>query len=248
MQIANVLRYAALLCLAVPAESAKKVEVKESLIDSSVVDMQWFGNDQKTVLVQTSRGRLYRSTNAGSAWNDITDKLKGGSEDGAYFTVDKIVKSPADPLTVMVAGSKKSHFLSTNGGETWRRIRQKATIHTFLFHHKRPKWALLSTWTTACEGKKSKPKKSSSDDDDDSNKDDDDSKDDSSPCNHMLYITKDMGRTFTQVASYVVQFNWGDKSQRQEDRIYFSHFRKKSGDQPKLHLWSEDVDFSYTDN
>merc|ERR1719414_2223518 len=57
-----------------------------------------------------------------------------------------------------------------------------------------------------------------------------------------------MGKTFTQVATYVVQFSWGDVSHKQQDRIYFSHFRTKKGDQKKLMVWSEDVDFSYTDN
>jgi hypothetical protein len=221
----------------------KKVSVKEVVFDSAVADIQWLGSDQQTVLVQTNKGRLYRSTNGGEKWNDITDNLKEKSLESGAFVVDKVVKSQADLDVVMVAGISRSHFISVNRGETWRRVRQRATIHTFLFHKTRPKWALLSTWTAACEANKPKQKKKSDDDDDDADKGSDDG-----PCNHMLYITKDMGRTFTQVTSYVVQFSWGDVSHDQQDRIYFTHFRQKKGDQPKLYAWSENVDFACTDD
>ena len=38
--------------------------------------------------------------------------------------------------------------------------------------------------------------------------DEDSKKKDSGPCNHMLFVTKDLGKTFTLVTSYVVQFAW----------------------------------------
>jgi len=225
--------------------TSKKVSVNEVTFDSAVADIQWLSEDLRTVLVQSQKGRLYRSTDGGNKWNDITDQLKGSgsysSGSSSTMAVDKILKSPAEPSTVMVTGTKQSHFVSTDGGGTWRSVRQKSTIHTWLFHKTRPKWALLSTWTDACEANKRKKKKSSSDDDDDS-------KPDTGPCNHMLYITKDLGMTFTLVTSYVVQFSWGDTALSQQDRIYFTHFRTKTGDQPKLYVWTESVDFAYTLN
>mmetsp|Transcript_14973 Transcript_14973/g.47169 ORF Transcript_14973/g.47169 Transcript_14973/m.47169 type:complete len:873 (+) Transcript_14973:76-2694(+) len=226
-----------LLCLAAHVASGKKVEVNEVTFDSAVADIQWFGADQRTVLVQTNSGRLYRSTDGGNKWSEISDQLKLDSTDSSSpsITVDQIIKSQADPSTLLIAGTKRSHYLSVNAGATWRRVRQKSTIHTFMFHPKRPKWALLSTWTDACEGKSAKSKDGSDDGDD-------------GPCNHMLYLTKDLGKTFTLVSSYVVQFNWGDVSHSQQDRIYFTHFRQKTGDQPKLYMWSENVDFAYTDD
>mmetsp|Transcript_124552 Transcript_124552/g.248482 ORF Transcript_124552/g.248482 Transcript_124552/m.248482 type:complete len:879 (+) Transcript_124552:80-2716(+) len=236
MYVTKLAYHAAFFCFFVGSDSAKKVEVKETLLDSAVADMQWFGPKQKTVLVQTKKGRLYRTEN-GKDWVDITDKLQ---DRAMPIVVDRIIKSPADPNTMMVVGTKKIHFLSQDAGKTWRRIRQKATIHTFMFHNKRSRWALLSTWTDKCEVKSYGRAK---DEDDDDKK-----KDDMGPCKHLLYVTKDMGRTFSLVASYVVQFSWGDASHDQQDRIYFSHFRKKSGDQHKLSGWSDNVDFAYTDN
>jgi len=184
--------------------------------------------------LQTSKGRLYRSTNGGDAWNDITESMTADSS-SVPIVVDSMTLSPADPNTVMVAGTKRNHFISLNGGATWRRIRQRATIHTFMFHKTRPRWALLSSWSDACEASKVR-------------REDGEELDDSGPCNHMLYLTKDLGRTFTLVTSYVVQFSWGTTEMGQQDRIFFTHFRQKKGDQPRLSLWSKLVDFAFTDD
>jgi len=238
MQILRAFLCAAFALGAASDGNGKKVSVKEVVFDSSIVDIQWLAKDHKTVLVTTSKGRLYRSTNGGDKWNDITDQLKvdipGAPADAQeQIIVESVKSSPVDKNVVMVVGTKRNHFISINAGETWRRVRQRSTIHTWLFHKKKANWALLSTWTDACSAKR---RSSSS------------SEDSSGPCNHMLYITKDLGRTFTLVTSYVVQFSWGDPEHRQQDRIYFSHFRQKKGDQPKLYSWSENVDFSFTDD
>jgi len=214
--------------------TGKRVNVKEVVFDSAVADIKWFGPTNRIVLVQTTSGRLYRSTTSGDKWDDITDQLntegqKFTADDTGPITVDSMQVSPVDKMVAMVAGKKRRHFISINGGETWRRIRHSTTIHTWLFHKTRPKWALLSTWSDSCD-KASR------------------NKDDNAPCQHSLYITRDLGRTFSLVTTYVVQFSWGDASQHQQDRIYFTHFRSQKGDQEKLYSWSDSVDLSYTDD
>jgi len=221
------------LGIALCGTANKKVSVKEVTFDSAMVDIVWLGNDHKALLLLSSRGRLYRSTNGGDAWDDITDRFRGIAGVDGPLLVDSIVLSPADKNTVMVTASRRNHFISTDAGANWQKLKTKSTIHTFLFHRTRPTWALLSTWTDACEPK-GKKKDASADDD-------------PGPCNHMLYISKDSCKTFSLVASYVVQFAWG-KDNNQQDRIYFTHFRKKRGDQEKLTLWSKNVDFAYTDD
>eukprot|EP00434_Breviolum_minutum_P045795 symbB.v1.2.041137.t1/scaffold7858.1/size8980/1 len=67
--------------------AGKKVSVKEVVFDSAVSDIQWLGEDQKTVITQTTKGRLYRSTNGGETWNDITD----------FFKVDVPGSAPPHP-------------------------------------------------------------------------------------------------------------------------------------------------------
>lgn len=218
-----------------PVDSDKKVSVQEIVLDSSVLDVQWLGEDFKTVLLQTDKGRVYRSGNRGESWSDTTDQLKLGvaaTEAGSstQFQVDSMQKSPADPNVILVRGVGKTHFVSMDAGSSWRKVRQRSTIHTWIFHKARPKWALLSTWTDAC-GKTAAADGQAE-----------------GPCNHNLYVTKDLGKTFVLVASYVVQFSWGDLAHNQQDRIYFTHFRETTGDQPKLSLWSQNVDFACSDD
>ncbi|CAE7329343.1 VPS10, partial [Symbiodinium sp. CCMP2592] len=179
--------------------------------------------------------RLYRSTNGGETWNDITDYFKVDVPGSAPqpFTAESMSKSPADPNTILVSGNKKTNFISSNRGSSWKKIRQRSQIHTVMFHKTRPSWLLLSTWTSTCNRK------------DKSSAPAEGEEDGGGPCNHMLYLSRDLGKTFSLVQNYVVQFSWGDPSMGQQDRIYFTHFRKKTGDQPKLYIWSNDVDFAY---
>jgi len=217
--------------------AGKKVSVKEVVFDSAVSDIQWLGEDQKTVITQTTKGRLYRSTNGGETWNDITDFFKVDVPGSAPqpFVAESMTKSPADPNTILVSGNKKTNFISSSRGSSWKKLRQKSQIHTVIFHKMRPTWLLLSTWTSTCNKKK------------DSNSAPEPSEDGGGPCNHQLFLSKDLGKTFSLVQNYVVQFSWGDPAMNQQDRIYFTHFRKKTGDQPKLYIWSSDVDFAYMD-
>jgi len=234
-------------------DPSKKVSVKEVVFDSAVADIQWMGDNHLTVLCQTLNGRLYRSTSGGDSWDDISDQLKvdwPASAASNAVIVDSMIVSKADSSTVMIVGTKSNHFLSVNAGATWRRVRHRAKIHTFMFHKTRPKWALLSSWTDSCETPSSKKKDmSSASTSAVSGSTTAEGTDDASgPCNHMLYLTKDLGRTFTLVTSYAVQFSWGPPAVNQQDRVYFTHFRQKKGDQPKLSLWSRMVDFAYTDD
>ncbi|CAL1152093.1 unnamed protein product [Cladocopium goreaui] len=217
--------------------AGKKVSVKEVVFDSAVSDIQWLGEDRKTVITQTAKGRLYRSTNGGETWNDITDffKVDVPGSSPQPFVAESMTKSPADPNTILVSGNRKTNFISSSRGSSWKKLRQKSQIHTVIFHKTRPTWLLLSTWTSTCNKKK------------DSNSAPEPPEDGGGPCNHQLFLSKDLGKTFSLVQNYVVQFSWGDPTMNQQDRIYFTHFRKKTGDQPKLYIWSSDVDFAYMD-
>jgi len=222
----------ALLFLHIGLGSAsKKVSVKEVVFDSVVSDIQWLGEDQKTVLTLTSKGRLYRSTNGGETWNDITDFFKTDAVGGGApepFVASSLTKSPCDQNTILASGNKRTNYISNNKGATWKRIRQRSQIHKVLFHPTRPTWMLMSTWTSTCNGQT----KQAGDD---------------GPCNHQLYISQDLGKTFRLLQGYVVMFNWGTKESNQQDSVYFSHFRSKKGDQPRLYMWSKDVDFATMD-
>jgi len=217
--------------------AGKRVAVKEVVFDSAVSDIRWLGQDQKTVLTMTAKGRLYRSTDGGQKWNDITDFFKVEVQPGTTepFVARGLKASPADPNTILVTGTKWVNYITSDRGSSWKKIKHRSNIHTVIFHKTRPTWMLLSAWTNSCgkTGSSGNPVVPGDAD--------------AGPCNHVLYISKDLGKTFVQVQSYVVQFNWGDADSKQQDRIYFTHFSKKTGDQPKLYNWKQDVDFAYVD-
>ncbi|KAF4668158.1 Sorl1p [Perkinsus chesapeaki] len=220
-------------------EVNKKVSVKEVVFDSAIADIVWLGTDSKVVMVRTSRGRLYRSINGGDIWDEITDTLTASksaksyadrsSSSGRDIYLTSLAGNENDKNTVVAVSNHKVHFISDDAGQRWRVVKYKG-IHSYIFHPTRPKWALMSTWTEACETRRTR------------------SDGDVDPCHHSLFLTQDGGRTFLLVQSYVVQFDWGEKAFGQEDRIYLTHFRTKSGDQPKLTLWSSGVDFAYSDD
>ncbi|EER13739.1 membrane glycoprotein yil173w precursor, putative [Perkinsus marinus ATCC 50983] len=217
----------------------KKVSVKEVVFDSAVADMLWLGIDNKVVLVRTTRGRIYRSINGGDVWDEITNALVSSGSATTYadysssgsrdFYLISMVANDNDKNMVVAVSNHRVHFISDDAGQRWRVVKYKG-IHSYVFHPTRSQWALMSTWTEACE---SRGMRNDADVD---------------PCHHSLFLTQDGGRTFLLVQSYVVQFDWGDKAFSQEDRIYLTHFRFKSGDQPKLTLWSAGVDFAYSDD
>eukprot|EP00922_Rhytidocystis_sp_ex-Travisia-forbesii_P011736 GHVS01017475.1.p1 GENE.GHVS01017475.1~~GHVS01017475.1.p1 ORF type:complete len:935 (+),score=103.33 GHVS01017475.1:271-3075(+) len=202
----------------------KKVSVTEVTVDSSVEDIQWAGADHRTVLLKTHSGRLYRSQDAGKQLTEITGQLTGGGLGPTTpVTVDSILVSPVEKNIVLVVGSKRNHFISEDSGSTFRRVQHSSAIHSWIFHPLKPRWALLSAWTDACFTTTAAT---------------------SAGCNHLLYVTRDMGQSFSLISSYVVQFSWGDRTLSQEDRIYFTHHNTRHGDQPRAGGWSQNVDFS----
>jgi len=71
---------------------------------------------------------------------------------------------------LLAVGKGKAHYVSDNAGRTWRRLEQQATVHSFVFHSKHARWALLSSWTDACKNKHA-----------------------AGDCVHNLFLTKDLG-------------------------------------------------------
>jgi len=213
----------------------RKVMITETSFDSTIESIKWAGHDRRTVLLRTLKKRLYRSDNAGKDWTEITSHLIGDEESGgASMLVDSVVVSSVQPSIVLVVGSHHTHFISEDAARTFRRLKQRTPIHSWVFHPKRPTWALLSTWPDSCKEKRGQAITLVTGD--------------ASPCVHMLYVTKDLGRTFELVTAYVVQFSWGDVKSGHFDRIYVTSWRHKHGDQPKFSAWSHDVHFSHTEN
>lgn len=134
------------------------VSVSEVDLDSAVSDLQWLGADHTTVICLTTGGHLYRSSDSGKNWSDITDELTESGRKGSV-TVSSIIVSPTDKNVLVVVGKKKHHhFLSRDAGASFHELEVKGTVHNFIFHPTRPKWALVSVWSEACRHGKSSEK------------------------------------------------------------------------------------------
>ncbi|KAH8585131.1 sortilin [Cryptosporidium sp. chipmunk genotype I] len=220
----------------------KKVSVSEIVFESPIETLEWAGTDHNVVIAKTQKGHVYRSTNRGKNWRDITDvfaKMGSHSSSSSYsnlngFSIKSITINPVDKNIILIVGSKHSHFISSNAGETFRRISHSGTIHTWIFHPNKSKFALFSSWTEGCNKSFLQTLKKSNSA--------------GNKCIHQLFVTKDLGATYHKVVDYVVQFHWDGNNRLNQNRIFFTHHRKKQGDQPRYGGWMKTIDFSYTDD
>jgi hypothetical protein len=231
-------------------DDKREVMVKEVVLDSAVVDIVYLGTKHECILVTTKSKRLYFSEDSGQNWNEITQKVDSGD-----VQVERITVNPSDKTVAVLQTQRKGVgldqkrypfiYISEDSGRTWRRAwGKKQALHSWIFHPKEKQWALVSWWTGDCDGEVKNKKKPSDDDESPEEKED---KTEREPCSHKLMITRDLGRTFTQIANYVVQFSWGSEKKNQQNRVYFTSYRTKTGDQGRLSLWTKEVDFSYID-
>lgn len=239
----RMLRLAVLACAA-SAAAAKEDGVhigNETVFDAEVLDIQWFGKDKNTLLLQTRTGMLHRSTDHGEAWTDVMPKLQELATAGAPSTprgtieaegpaplrVGMLARSRADPDIVLAlpATGLAAGLMSSDAGATWRRIALENRVRSWIFHATRSEWALTSFWNEFCRRDLVRPEK---------------------PCTHDLYITKNAGRSFELVATRVVQFSWGPTESGQQDTILMTQFRGGEGHQPRLTRWMTGIDLRQT--
>ncbi|CAK9014215.1 unnamed protein product [Durusdinium trenchii] len=252
-----------------PAEK-KEVLVKELVLDSAVVDIVYLGQKHECLLLTTKKQRLYSSCDSGQSWHEITDKVD--TTPSSHIRVEKIIVNSADKTVAVLqtqrrvdnrgagvidpasASAQSWHpyiFISEDSGRTWRKAwGRHHGLHSWIPHPTRRSWALVSWWNGACSKASGGEIEGASDDEakkaaKDASKEGDPDKD--KPCMHRLMLTTDLGKTFLQIAPYVVQFSWGSPKINQSDRIYYTAYASKTGDQGKLSQWSTEVDFKAVD-
>ncbi|CAJ1329253.1 unnamed protein product [Effrenium voratum] len=244
------------LALGDEPEKQGQVLVKELVLDSAVVDISYLGHSHECLLLTTKKQRLYSSCDAGQSWKEITDKVD--STPGAQLRAERVIVNPADKAVAVLqaqrmvpdksagavdpaAGSASSWhpyiFITEDSGRSWRKAwGRHHGLHSWISHPTRRAWALVSWWNGACDKAKVK---GSEEEKEDPDKD--------KPCTHRLMLTTDLGKSFLQIAPYVVQFSWGSEKLHQSDRIYYTAYASKTGDQGKLSLWTTEVDFKSVD-
>lgn len=171
------------------------------------------------------------SETAASAAADAGAAGAGDAAAQSSITVDSVMISPVNKNIVIIVGNHRNHFVSEDAAVTFQKIKYFSLIHNFHFHPTRPTYALISTWTDSCYAKPS----GSTNNGNHYNHFNGNKR--GEECNHQLYYTTDLGKTFKLIAEYVVQFSWGDKNINGQDNIYFTQHRAKAGDQPRYGGW-----------
>lgn len=242
-------------------DSKREVLVKEVVLDSPVADIVYLGRNHECLLVTTKTKRLYFSEDSGMSWVETTQKVE--TAPGAEVQVERVIVSPTDKSVVVLqtnrrivgdtSGAAKLStwhpyiYVSEDSGRTWRRAwGRHHGLHSWIAHPTERTWALVSWWSGNCD---SKAKTSVTKEDAELPKDDEDADDVNSrkACVHRLMLTTDLGRNFLQLADYIVQFSWGSTTLGQANRVYYTAYHTRAGDQGKLSLWTREVDFWYLD-
>ncbi len=99
--------------------------------------------------------------------------------------VSSMLQSPVDPSIFIFSGTDGLNWITEDCGVTVRAIKSVKNLKEFLFHPYEPKWILASRLTT-CE----------------------DFIIESCKIYKELYITQDLGESWTVLADYVIQFAW----------------------------------------
>lgn len=200
--------------------------MKLKYIDSPLTDIQWLGG-KHNVFVLSEKGVLYRSTDGGSTWTNQQKYLAQGG--GMRSSKVKSMHISSNHNTVFFIGHDDNNWVTTDGGDSYIKTQAIDLIDVRL-HPSNPEWFLASGNSHGCSGSKY-----AKGDDSISEK----------FCFRKLYVTKNAGRTFTEIRNYIVQYEWGPLSDGNEDLIYATVHSVQEGNQ-KFGFWDQFVDFVAT--
>lgn len=104
-------------------------------IDSALVDIMWCGNTNEVILVQSTRGTIYRSRDRGDSWKKLHSlMLKTGAsviEEGEQDIgkVKKMMQSPVDDSLVVFTGTHGVNWITEDCGANLRALNSGKRIH-----------------------------------------------------------------------------------------------------------------------
>jgi len=183
----------ALACLFVLVVSQPPSDLIKSftMLDDVIQETVWCGEDNNVILIRTGSNSVYRSDNRGQSFTRITKVMLKYAErivdDASEIgEVTSIIKSEADSKTLLFIGNKGVFWISTSCGATMRAINKDFLISKIRMHPTEPTW-IAATAVQDCK-----------DEDDDI-------------CfygTHTLYISKNLGASWTEAISNVKAFEW----------------------------------------
>eukprot|EP01022_Parablepharisma_sp_SALTPOND_P013690 TRINITY_DN183_c0_g1_i3.p1 TRINITY_DN183_c0_g1~~TRINITY_DN183_c0_g1_i3.p1 ORF type:complete len:882 (+),score=44.54 TRINITY_DN183_c0_g1_i3:646-3291(+) len=162
-----------------------------SKLNGLIQETVWCGEDNRVVLLRTLKNTVYRSEDRGETFRKITKHMVKSAEKVVVDSdeigeVTHIMKSEADSKTLVFVGDKGVFWVSNNCGGKMKALSKEFLIAQIRMHPTEPNW-ILATTVQDC-------------------KDEDD--DECFHGTHSLYLTKDLGATWREVAKNVKQFDW----------------------------------------
>eukprot|EP00002_Diphylleia_rotans_P021027 TRINITY_DN4087_c0_g1_i2.p1 TRINITY_DN4087_c0_g1~~TRINITY_DN4087_c0_g1_i2.p1 ORF type:complete len:471 (-),score=66.48 TRINITY_DN4087_c0_g1_i2:1267-2679(-) len=180
-----------------------------------VSNMKYIGTEQKIVLVLTSTGGLYRSSNEGLSWTDVRSTLERGSEviNGRGSGVRGIYQSK-DAKGVVLTSFGDFIWVSIDSAMSFKlvSIPDQSPFYVVKPHPFLPKYYLALSIRSSCY-----------------------IPDSTEDCHSTLYAATDGGFSWKTMTTFVMDANWGDAgfADISNNTVYFSAYPEKSGNQYK---------------
>lgn len=193
--------------------------VNKKLLDAPIADIHWVGKDHRTVLVLSEKGHVYRSLDSGRTWTTQLGKLASSSM--KLPIVDAIAVSPVDSSSIFLMGSGHENWVSSNGGKTFNPT-ASLSVQTVHLHPNQKDWILAESLSSGCRTTFREE------------------------CHKSLHVSKDFGKKWTKIESYVAQAEWGPKGHG-DDVIYAAVHEDRVGNQ-EFGSWNSKVHFVRTSN
>lgn len=205
------------------AVNEDKIEYKQLEIDSPISEVLYCGAKKDTILIITDEKQAYRSENSGFSWKQISSEDK-------TMKVDKVIFSKADLKLVAFLGKDGKNWYSEDCGKTLKTLNYENLIEDFRFHPKMRSWGLAVSWAKCSDVSEVDCSKT-----------------------RVLYLTKDLGSTWSPILDFVVQFAWGHDGLNDKitknlpiERIYVTRNNNPLSDRQSG--WNINVDFMHSDD
>mmetsp|Transcript_6234 Transcript_6234/g.8687 ORF Transcript_6234/g.8687 Transcript_6234/m.8687 type:complete len:774 (+) Transcript_6234:20-2341(+) len=199
-------------------EADSRVDIEQTQIDSPVKDIQWIStnaSDLGVVFVVSELGNLYRSADEGRTWTDQKSFLVAAKGSSTSYGVTSFVYSQANPNYTYILGKNRLDlWTSTDRGASYRYTALTSQIVSGPTPHPtNPQVALAVTASPKCFAGN-----------------------ETGYCYHILLITKDFGKTWKTIQTYIAQsgaaYAWAGNN------IYVQTWTSKSGSESSLNLYS----------
>lgn len=110
-------------------------------MDSPLYQLQWVGKDDRYVFAVTDKKKLWRSTDGGASFTDVTSRLATAIQQKEEVEITQIFQDAAAPQNALFIGSGSFMWATNDYGETfharqtpnmWQGNRAAVRVHPFI--------------------------------------------------------------------------------------------------------------------